>query len=332
MIRTTYRGRTDVIFNHKTNAGDEKMKQRLGLGIIPGTGWNADEILAVAREAEDAGFDAIFSAEVNNDAMATAQLMGSATSRVLVGTWVANIYLRHPYVCAQGAGLIADATGGRFVLGLGVSHQPVNQALNVEMNSQLNVMRDYLKTVQMFLAGGGPATHLPQRPATHRVPIYAAALTSGAVEVAGELCDGMMPFLWPASRITRSKVWWDRGRARSARQDRFDVTLGLPTFLGDDLPSLRDAARQNLGLYTTLPFFQRLFRASGFEAEAAEMEKGAGGAALTERLLDAICLIGPAARCHEQLAEFRAAGVDLPILSPPIGVEGARRVIKAFRR
>ncbi len=108
--------------------------------------------------------------------------------------------------------------------------------------------------------------------------------------------------------------------------------MGLPIFIGDDLKAMRDVARQNLGLYTTFPFFQRLFRASGFTAEAAEMEKGVGGRALSDRLLDAVCLSGPITRCREQLAAFRSAGVDLPILVPPIGVEGARAVIKAFRR
>jgi alkanesulfonate monooxygenase SsuD/methylene tetrahydromethanopterin reductase-like flavin-dependent oxidoreductase (luciferase family) len=98
------------------------------------------------------------------------------------------------------------------------------------------------------------------------------------------------------------------------------------------LKAMRDVARQNLGSYTTFPFFQRLFRASGFAAEAAEMEKGAGGASLSDRLLDAVCLSGSIMRCREQLAAFRAAGVDLPILVPPIGVEGAHAVIKAFRR
>jgi hypothetical protein len=53
---------------------------------------------------------------------------------------------------------------------------------------------------------------------------------------------------------------------------------------------------------------------------------------LSDRLLDAVCLIGPISRCREQLQAFRAAGVDLPILSPPIGAEGAREVIRAFRR
>ena len=62
------------------------------------------------------------------------------------------------------------------------------------------------------------------------------------------------------------------------------------------------------------------------------MEKGAGGAALSDRLLDAVCLLGPLARCREQLAVFRSSGVDLPILVPPIGLDGARAVMRAFRR
>jgi alkanesulfonate monooxygenase SsuD/methylene tetrahydromethanopterin reductase-like flavin-dependent oxidoreductase (luciferase family) len=55
--------------------------------------------------------------EVNNDVLATVELMGEATQGIQVGSWVANIYLRHPYVCAQAAALIVDSTGGRMLLG-----------------------------------------------------------------------------------------------------------------------------------------------------------------------------------------------------------------------
>jgi alkanesulfonate monooxygenase SsuD/methylene tetrahydromethanopterin reductase-like flavin-dependent oxidoreductase (luciferase family) len=295
-------------------------------------GWTASEVQTIAREAEEAGFDALFAAEVNNDVMATAQLMGAATRRITVGTWIANIYLRHSYTCAQGAALIADATGGRFVLGLGVSHPPVNGALGIDMQDPPAALRRYVTAVRGWLRGEGPATHLPQRPASKPVPIYVAAVTSRTIELAGELADGIMPFLWSAARVAKSKAWIDRGRAKASGLGKVDVTLGVPIFIGDDLKAMRDLARQNLGLYTTFPFFQRLFRASGFAAEAAQMEKGAGGAALSDSLLDAVCLSGTISRCREQLAAFRAAGVDLPILVPPIGVEGARAVIKAFRR
>ena len=308
------------------------MAERLGIGVIPGVGWNAAEVQAVAREAEDAGFDAIFAAEVNNDVMATAQLMGTATKRIGVGTWIANIYLRHSYVCAQGAALIADATGGRFILGLGVSHPPVNRALGIEMGEPPAVLRRYVTEVRSWLKGEGPPTHLPQRPSSTSVPIYVAAVTSRTVELAGELADGIMPFLWSAARIKQAKNWIDRGRAKASGLDKCDITIGIPTFVGDDVNALRDTARQNLGLYTTFPFFQRLFRASGFEEEATQMEKGAGGAALSDRLLDAICLLGPISRCREQLEAYRTAGADLPILVPPIGADSAKALIKIFRR
>ena len=308
------------------------MAERLALAVIPGIGWSANEVQTIAREAEEAGFDAIFAAEVNNDVMATAQLMGAATRRITVGTWIANIYLRHSYACAQGAALIADATGGRFVLGLGVSHPPVNKALGIDMADPPTMLRRYVTAVRSWLRGEGPATHLPQRPAAKPVPIYVAAVTSRTVELASELADGIMPFLWSASRVAKSKAWIDRGRAKASGLGKADVTVGLPIFIGDNVNAMRDVARQNLGLYTTFPFFQRLFRASGFVEEAAQMEKGAGGGALSDRLLDAVCLSGPMARCREQLAAFRAAGTDLPILVPPIGIEGTRAVIKAFRR
>ena len=308
------------------------MAERLALAVIPGVGWSANETQTIAREAEEAGFDAIFAAEVNNDVMATAQLMGAATHRMNVGTWIANIYLRHSYVCAQGAALIADATNGRFILGLGVSHPPVNKALGIDMAEPPAVLRRYVTAVRNWLRGEGPATHLPQRPAAKPVPIYVAGARSRTVELAGELADGIMPFLWSAARVAKSKAWTDRGRAKASGLGKTDVAVGLPIFIGDDLKAMRELARQNLGLYTTFPYFQRLFRASGFAEEAAQMEKGVGGAALSDRVLDAVCLSGPISRCREQLAAFRAAGTDLPILVPPIGVDGARAIIKAFRR
>ncbi|WP_433502172.1 LLM class flavin-dependent oxidoreductase [Pseudonocardia halophobica] len=63
----------------------------IGAAVIPGAGWRAADVREVARAAEDAGFAAVLSAEVNSDTLTTAQVMGGATSRVRVGTWVADI-------------------------------------------------------------------------------------------------------------------------------------------------------------------------------------------------------------------------------------------------
>jgi alkanesulfonate monooxygenase SsuD/methylene tetrahydromethanopterin reductase-like flavin-dependent oxidoreductase (luciferase family) len=307
-------------------------RERLALAVVPvaAAGWGAADIQNVAREAEAAGFEAIFTTEVNNDAMATAQLMGAATERIQVGTWVANVYLRHPYVCAQGAALIGASTGGRFILGLGVSHRPVNDALRIDMSNASKDVRQYTADVQAWLRGEGPTTHLPQMPAPQKVPVYVAAITSRMVEQAAELADGIMPIFWSPERVRQSKTWIERGRAKAPDLGKCDLTLGIPTFIGDDIEALRQTARQNLVLYTYFPFFQHLFRASGFTAETEQMERGAGADSLSNDMLDSICLIGPVDRCVARLADYRAAGVDLPILMAPLGVEGARTVISAF--
>ena len=160
--------------------------------------------------------------------MATAQLMGAATGRIQVGTWIANIYVRHSYACAQGAALIADATDGRFVLGLGVSHPPVNQALGIDMGDAPSALRRYVTAVRSWLRGEGPATHLPQKPSVRPVPLYVAAITSRTVELAGELADGIMPFLWSADRVKKSAAWVDRGRAKTSGLGKVDIAHREP--------------------------------------------------------------------------------------------------------
>jgi alkanesulfonate monooxygenase SsuD/methylene tetrahydromethanopterin reductase-like flavin-dependent oxidoreductase (luciferase family) len=308
------------------------MAERLALGTIPGTGWRAAEIQDLARAAEDAGFEAVFCAEVNIDAIATAQVMGLATRHLKVGTWVSHVYLRLPYLCAKAAIMAADATGGRMILGLGVSHQPVNRALGIDMPDPVGALRNYAIEVANWIHGEGPATHLPQQASPYPVPIHLAALTSQNVELAGEIADGVMPLWWSVERLVQSKRWVDRGRAKSGGRGKLEMTLGLPTFVGDDIDALRGAARANLGFFTALPFFQRLLRASGFSEEADKAEQGAGGEALSDRVLDAICLIGPVAHCRDRLAAYREAGLDLPILWPAMGVDSAREVISAFRQ
>ena len=302
----------------------------IGVALIPGAGWRAADVREVARAAEDAGFAAVLSAEVNSDTLTTAQVMGGATSRIRVGTWVADIYLRHSYVLAKGAALIADDTGGRFVLGLGVSHQPVNTALGIAMDDPGGDLLRYTAELRDWFAGKGPTTHLPQQPAPVAVPIHHATLGMRAVERAAEVADGIMPTMWSPERVERSREVIARGRQRAPQLGPLEVTLGVPTFVGDDSPALRDLARQNLALYTTFPFFRRMWRSEGFVEETDRMARGEGGAALSDRLLDSFCLLGPESRCRERLARYREAGVELPILVPPIGPGAALAVLAAL--
>ncbi|GAA4704813.1 LLM class F420-dependent oxidoreductase [Pseudonocardia yuanmonensis] len=302
----------------------------IGVAVIPGAGWRAADVRTVARAAEDAGFSAVLSTEVNSDSLATVAVMGGATSRIRVGTWVADIYLRHSFTLAKGAALLADDTGGRFVLGLGVSHQPVNAALGIAMADPAGDLVRYTAELRDWLAGKGPVTHLPQQPAPVAVPVHHATLGMRAVERAAENADGIMPTFWSPERVERSREVIDRGRRRAPQLGHLEVTLGIPVYVGEDLPALRDLARQNLALYTTFPFFRRMWRAEGFVEEADRMAAGEGGAALSDRLLDSFCLLGPVSRCRERLARYREAGVELPILVPPVGPDAALAVLDAL--
>jgi alkanesulfonate monooxygenase SsuD/methylene tetrahydromethanopterin reductase-like flavin-dependent oxidoreductase (luciferase family) len=182
-----------------------------------------------------------------------------------------------------------------MILGLGVSHQPVNRSLGIEMPNPAQVLRGYALEVMGWLRGEGPATHLPQQLSPYPVPVYLAALTSQNVELAGEIADGVMPLWWSVERLARSKRWVERGRAKSGGRGKLEMALGLPTFIGEDLETLRAAARANLGLFTGLPFFQRLLRASGFNAEADKAER------CPRRRIER-----PSARCHLPAGPYRA--------------------------
>ena len=177
-------------------------QQRLAVTVIPGAGWRAADIRTVAQEAEDAGFDAIFNTEAaSSDTMTTAHVMGCATSRIRVGTWIANIYMRHSYVCAKGAGLIADDTNGRFTLGLGVSHQPVNTALGIDMSAAPRDLRRYVVEVRDWLKGRGPTTTCPSSQRRWRSPDL-ATLGLRATERAAE----WSPAEWCAAGLVTGVV------------------------------------------------------------------------------------------------------------------------------
>src|SRR4051812_25014699 len=157
--------------------GGKAMSERLALAIHPATGWHPRDIGTISREAEDAGFEAIFTTDFRNDGLATALFMGGQTSRIKVGTFVANIYLRNPYICAQATAFVAEVTSGRMILGLGVSHPVVNSQLGVDMGTPLRTLRTYVTDVQNWLQGKGPEFLVSVRLLDVPVPIYIAALS-----------------------------------------------------------------------------------------------------------------------------------------------------------
>jgi alkanesulfonate monooxygenase SsuD/methylene tetrahydromethanopterin reductase-like flavin-dependent oxidoreductase (luciferase family) len=292
------------------------------------------EIQALAREAESAGIEAVFSPEFMNDALSNCHLMAQVTSKVKVGTWIANIYLRHPALCAQTAVAIDDASKGRLILGLGVSHRPLVEGIYKEkMDRPREFLREYLTTIRSITTGKGyPGAPMQPRAAAYKVPLYVGALALGTVELCGELADGVMLYLCPTSRMPRVMAALEKGAAKAGRSVvSVDITTGLPACVSDDLDAARTTAKNNLAFYGGLPFYNKLFQSSGFVKEAEELAKGNGNA-VSDKMAEAVSLIGPPSRCREQLAAFREAGVQLPIIVPvPVaGQSNAQAVRKAI--
>ena len=201
------------------------MKLGLQLGY-----WGAqppEGVGELVAAAEAAGFDAIFTAEaLGSDAFTPLAWWGKDTSRVRLGTSIVQMSGRSPASIAMHALTLDHLSQGRFVLGLGVSHQPVNGALEIDMGEPVNAVVEYASAVRSWLRGEGPATHLPQHPAPVAVPIYLAALTSTTVERACGVADGLMPLFWSPERVAQAATWMGRGAAAAASAPAVDLTLG----------------------------------------------------------------------------------------------------------
>src|SRR5215468_1649216 len=128
---------------------------RIAVAFSPLRDAPPGDILAWSRRAEALGFAGVFIPESFNDSLAYAQAVASATERVVVGTGITNVYLRHPTLLAQQAAAVQEFSGGRLVLGLGVGHRAVNASLGIDMGDPLTRMRDVITTLRTAWVRGG---------------------------------------------------------------------------------------------------------------------------------------------------------------------------------
>jgi len=308
--------------------------------VVPGL----STFVQLARETEDAGFGGVYIPEAVNDALMCSLAVANATKRIDIATWIVNIYLRDPALCAIAAEMVQDAAQGRFVLGLGVSHRPALEARGIEMGNARDRLRNDTDIIRKAFNGELSmfGTKFP-KPA-HPIPIYFAALALETSKLAGEMADGLMLYMCPPERMRKSidaanKVAQEKGRAPGS----LTMTCGVPLFLHDDLKTAYEAARRGLAFYGALPFYNRIMANSGFADAAGRImeaskrrDSNAMVAAVTNELADAVALIGPASRCIERLAAYREQGADVLILAANAVDEdypsALRRVHKTFAK
>ena len=312
---------------------------RLGIVLSTATEAPPKEFVQLGQLAEEKGFDAILVNEGRGDALACAEAIALGTSRIKVGTNIANIYFRHPFLAAMTAATIAELSEGRLLLGLGISHRPLIESLGMKMEQPRQYMRSYVQTVKTALAGKPLGSFFRPRPSAHPVPVYVAAVTVESAEVGGELADGIMPFL-PARSYLTQLVAAARSAAQRAGNDlnALDCIVSIPTFISDDLEQARSAARYNLAFFAQLPFYRKQWRRCGFVDEVNALQEAwkrndrrAAAALVSDRMVDEVCVFGPPSLCREQLAAFHEAGAALPVIAvSPVNEERLAATRKAL--
>src|SRR5258708_4827369 len=203
----------------------EERTMRLGVnlgywGAGPGAG------VALAQEAERLGFDSIWTAEAyGSDAITPLTWVGALTSKIKLGTAILQMPARTPAMTAMTAATLDLLSGGRVLLGLGLSGPQVVEGWHGQpYGKPLTRTREYIEIVrriwaretpldfqgeayQIPIKGGtglGKPLKLIIHPLRARIPIYLAAIGPKNIELAGDLADGLQPFFFPPAGRTAS--------------------------------------------------------------------------------------------------------------------------------
>jgi alkanesulfonate monooxygenase SsuD/methylene tetrahydromethanopterin reductase-like flavin-dependent oxidoreductase (luciferase family) len=297
------------------------------LGI---TLWGFDlgyrEAVDLARRVEDAGFHNLFMVEsvLANDGVTTAAMIAARTSRVLVGTNIANVYLRHPVMLGAAAVAIDEVAPERLVLGLGPNNETMITQAGFTWRDPREVLQATTATLRAVFSGKGlPGLRHP-RAASHVIPIHWAGMALETCAAAGTHADGLMLYINTAARYRRAVERFRRAAKAAGRDpDTLPVSLLVPTFIHDDLPTARQAAREFLVHYARGPHYAKTFAASGYSDEMDQVAKAwaagetaAAMAALSDALLDDVLLLGPPSRIREGIDRFARAGVEWITMGP----------------
>ncbi len=313
-----------------------------GAGMPP----NAAEMVVAADEA---GYDSVFTAESwGSDVFTPLAWWGSATRRVRLGTAVAQLSARTPTAAAMAALTLDHLSGGRVILGLGVSGpQVVEGWYGAPFGKPLARTREYVSVVRQVLARSAPVTNdgrhyplpytgpgadgfgKPLRSITHPLradlPIWLGAEGPKNVALAAEIADGWLAVYFSDALADQYNTWLDEGFARpGARRSRssFEVAANASIMVTDDPAPAYDAYRPVLALYLggmgaeQKNFHADLFRRMGYGAVVDEVtalfrqgRKADAAAAVPDELVAETTIIGTADEVRSRVSRWAERGV-----------------------
>src|SRR5215216_3107779 len=323
---------------------------RLGLMLgYWGLGLTAEDRSSDLLEAENAGFDSVWTAEAyGSDAATPLAWFAAQTERIKLGAAILQIPGRSPAMTAMTAVTLDHLSNGRFLLGLGTSGPQVAEGWHGQrFGKQLARTREYVEIVRRALArerltyegetytlplpdGPGKALKLMIAPVQERIPIYIAAIGPKNTQLVGEIADGWLPVFFSPEHVEHSRALLEEGAARSGRSlDGFDIAPTVQVSIDDDVDRARDAMRPFIALYVggmgsrEKNFYNQLVQRYGWEDAAREVQdlylegrKEEAGAALPGDLIDQVTLSGPRDVVRDRLRAFREAGVGKLLITP----------------
>ena len=240
--------------------------------MLAGSGTIEEQVQQVV-DAENDGFDAVWFGQIfNADVLTVIAIAGQRTHRIELGTSVVPTYVRHPFAMAQQAMTVQAASGGRFVLGLGLSHKPVVEDMwGLSYEHPARHMREYLSVLgplvrdgavgfkgEVFRTMGGI-----QVPGGRPVPVMIAALAPMMLKIAGTMTDGTITWMTGPKTLEMHIVPRLTAAAREAGRPQPRVAAGLPVCVTDDAEGAREIAAKAFAVYGSLPNYQRVLEKEG---------------------------------------------------------------------
>ena len=328
------------------------MSARIGLGLPFLRALSVPDTIAMAREAEERGFAAVWTGEAAGpDAVTTLAVVASHTERIGVAAGVVPVQTRTPVVLGMTAASLGHVAPGRVALGLGLSSQAIVGDWNgLPFSHAVGQIREAVEIIRRVLTGDKVTFEgrwyrcrnfrLAIAPPPRPVPIYLAALGPRMLELAGEIADGVLLNWIAPEGVPAALRHVEQGARRAGRSlADFDVAAFVRTAVTDEPEDARQTLGREITGYAIVDAYARFFAECGYasEVEAVNAAWKAGdrvGAVkqVSRRVLDGLGVVGAEDFCRARFAEFARQGLTQPVLIPiALGADPKAALLRAVR-